>query len=267
MEIAYLLLAGIIGGFFAGLLGIGGGIIYIAILPYVLRPYFSNPDELVAAVIANSILATFFAAVMAVYRQYKNQNYFFRQYLYIGIPGAIVSIVIFKFIVAGQNYSFQAFNIFIIAILLFLLIRHFFLKKSNAIGEKKMKPWNYLFIGSSGGILSSLSGLGGGAIVVPLLLFISRMDIKKATSISMGFILISSLLLSLYNFIEFGIYSPQEGSGLIVLQKIVPLIIGVILSAQFGVATAKRITSSQLTIVFIVFVLLVMASRINDLIG
>ena len=130
-----------------------------------------------------------------------------------------------------------------------------------------MKPWNYLFIGSSGGILSSLSGLGGGAIVVPLLLFISRMDIKKATSISMGFILISSLLLSLYNFIEFGIYSPQEGSGLIVLQKIVPLIIGVILSAQFGVATAKRITSSQLTIVFIVFVLLVMASRINDLIG
>lgn len=267
MEIAYLLIAGLIGGFFAGLLGIGGGIIYIAILPYVLKPYFSNPDELVAAVIANSVLATFFAALMAVYRQYRHKNHFFKQYLFIGIPGAVISIFIFRFIVSEEKYSFTAFNIFIIAILLFLLIRHFFLRKSNVLEEKKMNFWNYLIIGSSGGTLSSLSGLGGGAIVVPLLLFISRMDIKKATSISMGFILISSFMLSVYNLIEFGIYSKLSETGLIVPEKIIPLIIGVVLSAQIGVLAAKRISSTRLTLVFIVFVLIVMASRVNDLFG
>jgi uncharacterized membrane protein YfcA len=262
MEYFYLFAAGILGGFFAGLLGIGGGIIYVAILPFALETYGIDDIDLVSSVISNSILATFFAAAMSLYRHYRNDNFHYKESLYIGIPGAISIILIYRFVVESGSYDFLYFNLFIIVILIFMLVRHFTMNRNISLEEKNVASYNFPLIGISGGTLAALSGLGGGAIVVPLLLTITKMDIKKASSISMGFILVSSFFLSCYNLLKF----VDGGSRVIIPGVIIPLIAGVIIAAPFGVNTAKRISSKLLTFIFITFVILVMISRILDII-
>ncbi len=266
MDIIFLFLAGILGGFFAGLLGIGGGIIYIAILPYALHNYGLADEVLVTAVIANSILATFFAALLSLYRQYVDKNLFIKESLAIGIPGAAVLILAFALIVEKGMYKLVYFNIFIIAILFFMLIRHFLKSRKEKLPERKSNPIIYNSIGASGGILSAFSGLGGGAIVVPLLVSVIRMDIKKATSISMGFILCSSFAMSIYNLAFSRLEIENSIGGVIIIPIVGPLIAGVVLAAPFGVMAAKKVSSKTLTILFILFVLAVMITRIIDLI-
>lgn len=265
MDILFLFLAGILGGFAAGLLGIGGGIVYIAILPYALREYGLSDEVLVSAVIANSILATFFAALFSLYRQYIHKNLYLKDSLFIGLPGALVLILTFSIIVEQGMYKFIYFNIFIIAILLFMLARHFFKIRKEELPERKSSPLMYNSIGASGGLLSAFSGLGGGAIVVPLLVSITRMDIKKATSISMGFILCASFAMSVYNLGFSKLDIENSTGGVIILPIVAPMIIGVIMAAPFGVIASKKISSKALTILFIVFIIAVMVTRILDL--
>ncbi|QNL21419.1 sulfite exporter TauE/SafE family protein [Hyphobacterium sp. CCMP332] len=266
MDVLFLFLAGILGGFFAGLLGIGGGIIYIAILPYALRNFGLSNEILVGAVIANSILATFFAALLSLYRQHVHKNLYIRESLSIGIPGAVILILAFSIVVEQGMYRFVYFNIFIIAILLFMLARHFFKLRKEKLQERKPNQLLYSSIGASGGLLSAFSGLGGGAIVVPLLVSIIRMDIKKATSISMGFILCASFALSIYNLAFSKLNIENSFGGVIILPVIGPLILGVVISAPFGVIASKKVSSATLTVLFILFVLMVMITRILDLI-
>jgi hypothetical protein len=266
MDYLFLFLTGIIGGVFAGMLGIGGGIIYVAILPYAFRKIGLGSDVMVAAVVANSILATFFAATFALFRQRAQKNIYVRQSLYLGIPGGIVVITAYKLLVESGGFSFLYFNVLIIAVLLFMLVRHFLKSQSGEVKEEKLGIGHNILIGSSGGLLSALSGLGGGAIVVPLLLSISKMDIKKATSVSMGFIFFTSFFMSLYNFLFSGLEIPGSVNGVIVLPVVLPLIAGVIIGAPLGVRIASRISSRLLTILFIIFIIAVMFTRIRELI-
>lgn len=262
-----LFLSGILGGFLAGLLGIGGGIIYITILPIALRQIGIPEDQLVAATIANSLMATFFASLFALKRHYQNNNFFPKQSIAIGIPGAIAALVIYKYLVESGIYNLIYFNLFIIVILLFMLIRQLLKKSSNQHSEDhQISLPSSIVTGFSGGTLASLSGLGGGAIVVPLLLIFGRLDIKKATSISMGFIFVSSLTMTIYSMFFNPTLEAGMNNGILEYRISIPLILGVLLSAGYGVRAAHKISSRNLTIVFSIFIVIVMLSRIIDLI-
>ncbi len=63
----YLLLGGLIGGFSAGLIGIGGGTIYIFIIPLALDAINFPPDLIAPFTIANSFFAMFFASLSIVF--------------------------------------------------------------------------------------------------------------------------------------------------------------------------------------------------------
>lgn len=265
MDYFFLFLTGLVGGVFAGMLGIGGGIIYVAILPYAFRKMGLENDLMVAAVVANSILATFFAATFALIRQRAQKNLHLKQSLFLGIPGGLMVIAAFKLLVENGGFSFLYFNLLIIAVLLFMLLRHFLKSKATKTEERPLGAAQNVLIGSSGGLLSALSGLGGGAIVVPLLLTISRMDIKKATSVSMGFIFVTSLFMSLYNFFFSSLGIPGSVNGVIVLPVIMPLIAGVVIGAPIGVKINATISSRLLTILFIIFIIAVMFTRIREL--
>lgn len=51
----------------------------------------------------------------------------------------------------------------------------------------------YFAIGSVGGFFSGFLGIGGGVILLPLMVYLARIPIKEATSISMWFVIFSSI--------------------------------------------------------------------------
>ena len=70
LEIAILVVCGLIGGIQAGLLGVGGGLIYILILEIFLDQLGIPTTEIHQFVIANSILAVFFGTLSSSIKLY-----------------------------------------------------------------------------------------------------------------------------------------------------------------------------------------------------
>ncbi len=183
-----LFLAGIIGGFLAGLIGIGGGVIYIFILEMAFVQMGILDAELAQFTIANSIFAVFFASSSANITFIKLKQFYWRQILLVAVGSIITSLLMLKFVVNTSWFSREKFNIIVILLLLYMLAKTFFDVKKN-IQSKELenihKP--YLTIsGIAGGMIASLSGLGGGGVMMPLFTSFLKIDIKKAKAISLG---------------------------------------------------------------------------------
>ena len=92
MEEILLILSGLIGGFLAGMLGVGGGIIYILILPSALSNAGVCDEQLVAYTIANSLFAIFIASFSANIRSILNNTFMYKEVLSIGVLNVIFGI-------------------------------------------------------------------------------------------------------------------------------------------------------------------------------
>jgi uncharacterized membrane protein YfcA len=119
-----------------------------------------------------------------------------------------------------------------------------------------------IMTGTAAGLIAALTGLGGGTVVVPLLNLWMRVDIKKAKTISFGTIFSIALLLSINNvFLE-----PDTGIkgtiGLILIPVILPLGIGVIVGSPLGVLLGEKLSSRNITIIFLIMTTIVIIEKI-----
>ena len=247
-----LVIGGLIGGFLAGVFGVGGGIIYVLVLPYALTELGVPEADLAHYTIANSLLATIFTAASALLRHYKNHNVFPRQSLILGLSGGITAILVTIYIVEAEFFSMLVFNGILLVLLIYMLIDLVFLNKGMSEFEKeKERLEGYVPIGVTGGIVSAVSGLGGGIAVIPLVLKFQRSNFKQVASISMGFIAVSALLVSVYNGMSEIETNTLRGSfGFLVLPVTLTLVLGVVVGAQFGVVTNQKLREGHIRIGF-----------------
>lgn len=77
-------------------------------------------------------------------------------------------------------------------VLLFTALR-FLWKFSSTEEPKQVAIWLALIIGAFMGLLSGLTGVGGGIFLTPLLLFMNWSETKKAAGVSALFILVNSI--------------------------------------------------------------------------
>ena len=105
-----LLLTGLLGGFLAGLIGIGGGIIYVLVLPYILIDMGVPDAQVVQFTIANSIVGTMFAGLAGNIAHIKRGEFYGKPVLIAGLIGAIFSVLALEFIVNTPWYQKEVFN-------------------------------------------------------------------------------------------------------------------------------------------------------------
>lgn len=269
LDYFFLTIAGIGGGFLAGLLGIGGGIIYILILPLALSHAGAPSSELVQYIIANSIFGTLFASLSGNIAQIRDKRFYKKEVIVVGLAGAITSIFILYFIVYTSWYSREIFNIVVIAFLSLIIIN--VLRNANPknkfIREVPFNKGKLGIAGFAGGAMSALSGLGGGTVIIPMLNSGLKMNIKKAKSISLGMIFISSLFMTLFNLFETPVL-PFEffRLGYIVFPVVLPLTLGIVLGSPFGVKTGRKIPSYIISIIFSIFVFIVIIDKAINLV-
>lgn len=265
----YLLLSGLVGGFFAGFLGIGGGIIFISILPIILSSIGVPHHEIVEYTIANSVFATFFASFGANITQIINKNFYLKQVLLIGVTGGIVGVIALDQMVYSDWYTPFVFSWVIIGLLTYIMINTVRVAKRNQSFHDQGKHHNgwLIFSGGFSGIIAAISGLGGGIVIIPILNGILQMNIKKAQSISLGVIFISSLILSVKNMLAETTKISDFSVGYVVFPVVIPLVIGVVLTAPLGVMAARRISSYRLSIIFAIFVFLLIGLKIFEIYG
>jgi hypothetical protein len=265
-DFIILFLFGSFGGFMSGYLGVGGGIIYVPVLDYFLSKYFHD-TELVKAVLANSLFVIMFSAAVASYKQYKLGNLFFKEILQTLLPGMVSVMIMQTLINKGTWYSRSVFLYFFLSMLLFVVFKMFLSKPKAIIAEStKADNYKYNITGAFAGIVTAMSGLGGGVIMTPVFTEWMKLDIKKASAISTVVILGFAVVIGILNLnVVPPNYINSFQFGYILLPIALPLIIGTFLFAQIGVKTAQKSKSQTIRTIFACFASIVLIKVIYEI--
>ena len=116
------------------------------------------------------------------------------------------------------------------------------------------------------GTVVSLSGLGGGVIMVPLFRMLLKMPMRTATALSLSII----PLLSLFPLLNYLIHSPKTTpdilhTGYIVWPVALPISIGVAIFASIGLKTATKVPVLYLRIIFAALSSIILIKTILDI--
>ncbi|MFN3404446.1 MAG: sulfite exporter TauE/SafE family protein [Cytophagaceae bacterium] len=266
-QFVLLFLCGIIGGFIAGLVGIGGGVVYVVILPIALSKYGIPSEQIAQFTIANSIFAIFFASASANYMLVKHKLFHKNEVMLISVFSIISSVLCLKYIVNTDWYNYPLFNVIVVILLIFMFYNTLrSAKKVDVLPLDSLKKVNLASVGASGGLIASLSGLGGGIVIIPLLNSLMRIDIKKASSISSGVIMLTALFMTLYNFTEGApLCNSRFQLGYIVFPVSLSLTAGVLISSPFGVNVSRKLPSYVISYIYSVFLLVVIVRKIIEI--
>lgn len=263
-----LFVAGILGGFLAGLLGIGGGIIFISILPIALAQLGLPHTEIVQYTIANSIFGTFFASFSGCINLYRNKEFYLKETLWVSLGSITLSLLSLHFFVNTPYYSRDLFNAIVILMLVLILVQT--LRKAKVVrpqSQEKKGVKGFLIAGVSGGTIASLTGLGGGTVIIPILGHFFKMDIKRAKAISLGVILFTSFIMTVFNLSEStALLTAVPHTGYIVFSVAIPMSLGVITTSSLGVRFARSLPSHKLSYIFAAFILSLVVFKAAELI-
>ncbi|MBX9851986.1 MAG: sulfite exporter TauE/SafE family protein [Cytophagaceae bacterium] len=267
LSFLYLFIAGLLGGFIAGMVGIGGGVIYVFIIPLALR-YIGVPEaEIPQYTIANSFFAILFASASANYVLVKHKLFYKKEVAIISILAIVISYFTLEYIVNTPWYSLELFNSILIVLLLYMLF-------STLISAKKvyvtplddLNKYKLSVVGAAGGFIAALSGLGGGIVIIPILNSLMRIDIKKASYISSGVIMITAFTITIHNLLEKPIYDYKfYNAGYIIFPIALTLSLGVVIASPFGVKTARNLSSTSISYIYASFLIVVILKKIIEL--
>jgi len=262
-----LIIAGLIGGFFSGLFGIGGGIIYVVVLQeyfYYVTNLQNLPHAAVQLIIANSMFAVMWAGCIGTIKQWLMGTIYPRSVFIISSGGLISSFICNYLIAQMPTFNNKRFVIVFTILFIFLILQSFYNKKERGVSENENNLLLFLF-GIIAGIVFAFTGLGGGIVIVPLLHQYMYMEYKKAISISLGFMAIVALINTINNILQptnSYCIPPQYFIGYINFLLILPLVISIIVATPYGVILSKKIPGDRLKIYFLCFVFLMISYMI-----
>ena len=249
LLILALLAMGAFGGFAAGLLGIGGGMVLV---PFITMIFTARgfPEELVVHMaIATSLGTIMFTSLSSVRAHHKHGAVLWHVVKMLA-PGIVVGSMIGPWIGKQMDSSVLAFffGVFVAFSATQMLIN----KKPAAARDLPAAPGMFA-AGGFIGILSGLVGAGGGFISVPFMTWCNvRIHNAVATSAALGFpiALAGTLANIFYGWGEPGL--PEYSLGYIYVPALAIIVAASVTLAPLGARTAHRMPVRQLQKVFAV---------------
>jgi uncharacterized protein len=187
MVFLFVILTGLMAGILSGLLGLGGGVVIVPCLKALFAWREFPPESQMQLAIGTSLATMVMTTGAVSYTHYKRRTiqWPFLKSLFPGtMIGAIGGVLIAK--ILSSSFLQTLFGLFCIALSFYMFLR----KEVQQTDKVLHPPLMLLFILALGiGILSSLLGIGGGILFIPLLLRLG-LDLRQAmaTSVSCAFL-------------------------------------------------------------------------------
>jgi uncharacterized membrane protein YfcA len=166
--ISLMVLTAIPVGFFAGLFGIGGGLISVPFLYYLFSSFGVNPSYIMHLAVGTSFSIIIPTSIFSVMTHHKFKAVDFNVVKTYG--GFVVAGVIFGTIFAA-SLNTKPLVLFFSIVLFILAFYLLFLKEKEKNIKLKMKISSKIFFGFLSGFISAPMGIGGAVMNVPILKF------------------------------------------------------------------------------------------------
>lgn len=245
--IAYLL--ALITGIVLGLLGGGGSILTVPILVYILN---INP----VSATAYSLFIVGISSLVGAQRFMARNLINYKIGVFFAIPSILGVYVCRKWLVPALPEVINFFNCFttnkddfiLVFFALIMLLSALSMLFSWNIRREFMSENNYLMIGVDGaivGVITGFVGAGGGFLIVPALLLLTTIDIKRAVGTSL-------LIIALKSFIGFS----AEISNILDWSLLLTFTFFCVVGILIGIYVSKYIKASSLKKSFGIFVMI-----------
>ena len=247
-EIVPLLLLGAFSGFIAGLLGVGGGLIMVPALLYLLAGSIDQ-TILMHTAVGTALAAIVFTSISSVRAHHQHGAIDWHNFkkltptiLLGAFSGALLSKVMsFDF----MRIFFALFEFSVAAIMYFGL--------SSSKHVDSLARWVWGVTGYIIGLVSAIVGIGGGTMTTPFLTY-NNVDIKNAiaTSAAVGMpIAVAGVL----GFIVAGwnVESASGDLGFINAQALMSIVAMSVLFAPLGAKVAHNVDGKKLKKFFAIF--------------
>lgn len=256
--ILVMLAVGSIAGFIAGLLGIGGGMIIVPVVLWVLQMKglggIEHAQHLAVGTSFAIMVFTTFSSVMAQQRKGSVDWAVVRRMA----PGMVVGVIIGSML--AKRLSNEALQVFFIVFVVLVALK--------TLTDAKPKPTRSLpgpaglaAVGSLFGMASSWVGIGGGSLSVPFMLY-CNVPVRTAVGTSAGLawpIAVAGAVGYLYS--GWNVAGLPEGTlGFWYLPAVAVLSVATMLFAPLGVKAAHKLPPEKLKLAF-GLLLLVIAAR------
>ncbi len=251
------LLTGAVAGFFAGLLGVGGGVVVVPLLTVIFAGQGFPPNEVMHLALGTSMATILFTSISSLRAHHAHRAVLWPVMRDL-TPGVLVGTLFGAMRAAG--ISSRGLSIFFVGFMLFVAVQ--------MMANLRPKPSRNLpgrgglgLAGSVIGMVASLAAMGGGALTVPYLIWCNvRPHQAIGTSAAVGLpIAIGGSIGYVWN--GWGHPGLPAGSlGFIYLPALAVILLASVLAAPLGARLAHRLPVVVLKRIF-AGLLLVLSSK------
>ena len=255
-------LAGILAGLLAGLLGVGGGLILVPILVFLLPHQGVDEATLMPMALATSLASIFLTGISSAYAHHKRGAVLWTTTWWLA-PGLLIGAAlggIFAVRLDAQTLKIAvAVFCFLVAIQMLLAWPK---PKLGSVNNQARGPF-YSLSGLVIGFVSSIVGIGGGSLTVPLLVTKGVAPVRAvATSSACGIVIALSSAVTYANLQPSGAM-PVGSVGFVNMPVALLIALASMAAAPVGAKWAHRLPAVRLKQIFAGFLLLVGAILAN----
>jgi uncharacterized membrane protein YfcA len=246
-------LAGFLIGAVAAMAGVGGGAF---IVPLLTLAFAFPPDH----AIGTSLTVIVFTAVAATLGYSRQRRIYYKTGLLLAVltvPGAVLGA--YLTVILPASLLGLIFGVFLVLVAVQMIAggglgkRGAGLVNSEAeLFASKKRLAGGVLLAFFGGLASGLLGIGGGAVMVPIMALVLLMPIHVAVATSMFTMILTSLS---------GV-AQHYALGNVNLEFALLIAVGSVLGAQLGAYTSKKVSGKNLHRIFAVVLIIVSVQMI-----